>query len=151
VLGSTVWLIMEQVATAALDCRAFPLASSILKQVRDKFPDSLRAARLMVRCPAARSCLVLMLRSAPAACVHARSSAVAARWHPPWQLCVVCMQEMYHEASGNYDEAAQLVHKRLEDAPDCQMLLKRQARAALCVPHCTTAEAVCKATTPLVS
>ena len=60
------WLTLEQVATAALDCRAFPLASSILKQVRDKFPESLRAARLMVRCPAARSTLVLVLRSAPA-------------------------------------------------------------------------------------
>lgn len=53
--GAAVWLTMEQVATAALDCRAFPLASSILKQVHDKFPDSLRAARLMVRCPAVTS------------------------------------------------------------------------------------------------
>jgi len=82
VLGSTVWLTMEQVATAALDCRAFPLASSILKQVRDKFPESLRAARLMVRRPAAGaagSSLMLMLRSVPAACVHALSSAVACR------------------------------------------------------------------------
>lgn len=40
---------MEQVATAALDCRAFPLAKSIILQIRDKFPVSLRAARISVR------------------------------------------------------------------------------------------------------
>lgn len=45
-----VWLTMEQVATAALDCRALPLASSIVAQICDKFPGSLRAARMMVRC-----------------------------------------------------------------------------------------------------
>lgn len=37
------------------------------------------------------------------------------------------MQEMYQEASGKYSDAAQLIEKRLEDSPDCQMLLKRQA------------------------
>lgn len=47
-----VWLTMEQVATAALDCRALPLAASIIAQICDKFPGSLRAARMMVRCPA---------------------------------------------------------------------------------------------------
>ncbi|KAK9844216.1 hypothetical protein WJX81_008328 [Elliptochloris bilobata] len=75
------WLTMEQVATAALDCRALPLAASIVTQICEKFPESLRAARMM---------------------------------------------EMLLEARGKYEDASKLIQKHLEDAPDCQMLLKRQ-------------------------
>ena len=38
------------------------------------------------------------------------------------------LQEMLLEARGKHEEAAKLIQKHLEDAPDCQMLLKRQAR-----------------------
>lgn len=37
-------------------------------------------------------------------------------------------QEMLLEARGKHEDAANLIQKHLEDAPDCQMLLKRQAR-----------------------
>ena len=37
-------------------------------------------------------------------------------------------QEMLLEARGKHEDAAKLIQKHLEEAPDCQMLLKRQAR-----------------------
>jgi len=40
------WLIHEQVAVAALDCAALPFASSVLKAVAKKFPDSNRSKKL---------------------------------------------------------------------------------------------------------
>eukprot|EP00884_Botryococcus_braunii_P012080 jgi/Botrbrau1/20873/Bobra.0135s0008.1 len=40
------WLIMEQVAMAALDTHSFELAFSILQEIRNQFPDSVRAAKL---------------------------------------------------------------------------------------------------------
>lgn len=36
------------------------------------------------------------------------------------------MQEMYFEARGQYDEAERVITEQLEEAPESQMLLKRQ-------------------------
>jgi hypothetical protein len=45
-----VWLVHEQVATAALECGAFPLAAELIRAVLRRFPeDSVRAKRLQVR------------------------------------------------------------------------------------------------------
>ena len=41
-------LIMEQVCMAALDCKAMPLALSIVSDLKQRFPDSQRAGRLAV-------------------------------------------------------------------------------------------------------
>lgn len=43
-----VWLVHEQVAMAALDCGALAFAVDLIKAVRKKFPDSVRAKRLQV-------------------------------------------------------------------------------------------------------
>jgi hypothetical protein len=39
---------MEQVAMAAMDTHSFDLAFGILQQIRNQFPDSVRAAKLTV-------------------------------------------------------------------------------------------------------
>jgi len=45
-----VWLLYEQVAMAALECGAFPLAAQLIRSVLQRFPeDSIRAKRLQVR------------------------------------------------------------------------------------------------------
>ena len=44
-----VWLIMEQVAIAALDTRALDLAAELIKDIKAKFPESERSTRLAVR------------------------------------------------------------------------------------------------------
>lgn len=44
-----VWLIMEQVAMAALDVKELYLALSLIKEIRGKFPQSQRTLRLTVR------------------------------------------------------------------------------------------------------
>lgn len=43
-----VWLIMEQVAIAALDTRALDLAAELIKDIKAKFPESERSTRLAV-------------------------------------------------------------------------------------------------------
>ena len=50
-----VWLIMEQVAIAALDTRALDLAAELIKDINAKFPESERSTRLAVRA----SCLAM--------------------------------------------------------------------------------------------
>ncbi|CAL5228783.1 g11975 [Coccomyxa viridis] len=75
------WLIMEQVAIAAIDTRALDLAAELIKDIKAKFPESERSTRLA---------------------------------------------EMYLEARGSYQQAEALILEELEQAPDSQMLLKRQ-------------------------
>ncbi|KAK9830222.1 hypothetical protein WJX72_010425 [[Myrmecia] bisecta] len=41
------WLVMEQVAMAAMDCKATDLANSLVFAIRSHFPNSLRGERLM--------------------------------------------------------------------------------------------------------
>ena len=48
-----VWLIMEQVAIAAIDTRALKLAADLIKSIKEKFPDSERSTRLAVKTPSA--------------------------------------------------------------------------------------------------
>lgn len=43
-----VWLVYEQVAIAALDCRALDLAVKLVSKIRKRFPKSSRTHRLMV-------------------------------------------------------------------------------------------------------
>ena len=43
-----VWLIMEQVAIAALDTSALDLAAELIKDIKAKFPESERSTRLAV-------------------------------------------------------------------------------------------------------
>ena len=50
-----VWLIMEQVAIAALDTRALDLAAELIKDIKAKFPESERSTRLAVQA----SCLAM--------------------------------------------------------------------------------------------
>ena len=47
-MAHAVWLIMEQVAIAALDTRALDLAAEVIKEIKAKFPDSERSTRLAV-------------------------------------------------------------------------------------------------------
>ncbi|CAK0782567.1 hypothetical protein CVIRNUC_005779 [Coccomyxa viridis] len=75
------WLIMEQVAIAAIDTRALKLAADLIKSIKEKFPDSERSTRLA---------------------------------------------EMFLEARGSYEQAEALILEQLEEAPESQMLLKRQ-------------------------
>lgn len=50
------WLIMEQVAIAALDTRALGLAAELIKEIKGKFPDSERSTHLAVS--SSRHCYV---------------------------------------------------------------------------------------------
>lgn len=45
-LPHTGWLVQEQVAMAAMDCHAYDNAHTLIQSINDRFPKSLRAARL---------------------------------------------------------------------------------------------------------
>ena len=46
-----VWVVMEQVAEAALDVKALDLAFTIVQEIRKKFPETQRAQRITVSSP----------------------------------------------------------------------------------------------------
>ena len=46
--NNAVWLVYEQVAIAALDCRAMDLAVRLVQKIRKRFPKSSRTHRLIV-------------------------------------------------------------------------------------------------------
>ncbi|XP_059174388.1 ER membrane protein complex subunit 2-like [Physella acuta] len=45
-LGDEVWLVYEQVCAASLDCQRYDIAEQCIQQLNEKFPNSIRVARL---------------------------------------------------------------------------------------------------------